>query len=194
MFNNLFQNVSYVNIFIAAVVFLAGLYVAPAVVEKKMNWLLVYPRWMGRIMERYFSASWGFLPVFLIILFLNNVSLFGGFLSGFLIVLPLLGVFLTGLNVSVIAYDLMGWQGVWQILVNPVAWLEFPAAWISYALGFRLAEAAIHSQSVSRTFFEFKQLLPIYLKYVFPLLFVAALLESFLIMLAERYKGPDDPQ
>lgn len=188
MFSDLFRQISFVHIFLSAILFMAGIYLAPYAVEKNIRWLLAYPRWIARLMEKYFNTRWGFLTLFLLIFSLNNLSLFTGFLSGFLVVLPVLIAFLTGFHVAVIGYDMMGWKGIWHLLVNPVAWLEFPAAWISLALGFRLAQAVVVYQDGTLVWNTFRMLLPLYFNYVFTLLLIAALLESALIRFAEKHK------
>ena len=188
MFTDLFNALPFYHIFIAAILFLAGIYIAPTIVEKKINWLLIYPRWVARLIEKYFSARWGFLQLFFIILFLNNFSLFMGYLSGFTIILPYIIAFLTGFHVAVVGYDLMEWQGIWHLLVNPVAWLEFPASWISFAMGIQISTVIVRTGSYGSSMQVFNQLLPLYLKYVFILLTVAALLESVLIKWAEKFK------
>ncbi len=188
MFSDLFAQIDFIHIFIAAFLFVIGIYIAPIIVDKNIKWLLVYPRWVARLMEKYFSDRWGFLPLFLIILALNNLSLFTGFLSGYLIIFPFLFALLTGFNVAVVGYDLMGWQGIWHLLVNPVAWLEFPAAWISFGLGIRLASVTAATLNWQTAGEIFMMLLPLYLKYVFTLLLIAALLESGLIRWAAQYK------
>jgi hypothetical protein len=123
-----------------------------------------------------------------LILFLNNISLFTGFISGFLFFPTVILIFLTGLHVAVIGYDLMGWEGIWHLLVNPVAWIEFPAAWISFGLGLRLSTEWISKGSMSQVLDIFYQLAPLYFKYVFSLLVIAGIIESFLIIFAERHK------
>jgi len=188
MFIDLFEKLHFVYIFIAALLFFAGIYFAPTIVEKKINWLLVYPRWVTKIIEKYFSPRWGFILLFIIILLLNNLSLFSGFISGFVIILPFLFAFLTGLNVAIVGYDLLGWQGIWHLLVNPVAWLEFPAAWISFGMGIKISVKIIYTHRFLEAYQLLKQLFPIYLKYVLVLLVLAALLESGLIIWAEKHK------
>lgn len=188
MLSDLFAQLHFVYIFVSSVLFLAGIYVAPSIVERDIHWLLRYPRWVAGLMEKYFSGSWGFLPIFLLILLLNNISLFIGFASGFLIVLPLILAFLTGFHVAVIGYDLLGWQGIWQMLMNPVAWLEFPAAWISFALGLRLSGEWLQSGGLHAVIGRFILLVPLYFKYVFMLLLLAALIESLMIVVAEKNK------
>ncbi|NOX37114.1 MAG: stage II sporulation protein M [Calditrichaeota bacterium] len=189
---DLFDLINYTYFFLSAVLFLGGIYVAPNVVEKNIGFLLKYPRWMRRVMERYFTRKYPFLVLFTIIFLLNNLSLFTSFLSGFILIGPPIAAFLTGLNVAIVSYDMMGWRGIWQILVNPVAWLEFPAAWISFAMGFRLAEAFWLHHSWATVQEQFWILLPVYGKYVMVLLFIAALLESGLIVLAERMNDEEE--
>jgi len=186
MFSELFEAVNYTYFFISAVLFLVGINTGPVVVEKNIRWLMAYPLKMKRLMEKYFKTKRAFLILFLIIFSLNNLSLFTSFLSGFLVILPPVAAFITGLNVSIISFELMGWQGIWQILVNPVAWLEFPAAWLSFALGFRLAQSVTIGGGLSNAVDEFVILLPIYFKFVFTLLILAALLEAALIVFAEK--------
>jgi hypothetical protein len=188
MFNELFENLPFIHVFISAFLFLLGIYVAPIIVEKKITWLLIYPRWIARLIQQYFSARWGFLPLFGIILILNNISLFLGFVSGFTVILPYLMAFLTGFHVAVVGYDLMAWQGIWHLLVNPVAWLEFPAAWISFGMGMRLSISIILTRGYSDASGLFYQLLPVYLKYVLSILIIAALIESALIRWADKFK------
>jgi len=188
MLTDLLEQLHFAYIFAAALLFFFGIYLAPIIVEKKINWLLIYPRWVAGVIEKYFSTRWGFIPLFIIILALNNLSLFSGFLSGFTIFFPFIMAFLTGLHVAIIGYDIMGWQGIWQLLVNPVAWLEFPAAWLSFGMGIRVSIALINTKSFYSTFQFFQRLLPLYFKYVFILLILAAMLESGLIIWAEKHK------
>ena len=192
MISDLFEHLHFVYIFSAAILFFLGLYLAPTIVEKKINWLLIYPRWVARVIEKYFSIRWGFLPLFIIIFVLNNISLFSGFISGFTILLPIFMAFLTGLHVAIVGYDILGWQGIWQLLVNPVAWLEFPAAWLSFGMGIRISTILLETKSYSKAFSIFEDLLPLYFKYVFFLLLLAALLETGLIIWADKHKDDLD--
>ena len=191
MFNDLFQQVHYAYIFCAATLFIAGIYVAPNIVEKNIKWLLVYPRWVSRLIEKYFSTNWGFLTIFFIVFILNNFSLFTGFISGFLVICPFIFAFLTGFHVAVIGYDLMGWKGIWYLLINPVAWFEFVAAWINFGMGIKLAISVITGSSTDQESI-LHLLLPLYLKYVMVLLLVAAILESSFILWAQKHKNNHD--
>jgi len=188
MITDLLEQLHFAYIFVAALLFFLGIYLAPIIVEKKINWLLIYPRWVAKVIEKYFSTRWGFIALFIIILVLNNLSLFSGFISGFTVIFPFIMAFLTGLHIAIVGYDIMGWQGIWQLLVNPVAWLEFPAAWLSFGMGIRISTVLVITKSFPTTLQYFKNLLPLYFKYVFLLLLFAALLESGLIIWAERHK------
>lgn len=192
MFNGLIQAIDLKYVISSALLFMFGLYLGPAAVEKELTFLLRYPRAMMRLMERYFKPDYNFITVFLIILILNNISLFGSFVSGFLIIGPPVAAFLTGFNVAVISFEMLGWRGIWHILLNPVAWLEFPAAWISFALGFELAKIQLTGFDWHNALKAFESLWPVYMKYVFVLLLFSAVLETALIVFARRF--PDEEE
>ncbi len=130
------------------------------------------------------------LLVFFIIFGLNNLSLASAFLSGLLIILPPFIAFLTGFNIGVMSYEMMGWRGIWQILVNPVAWLEFPAAFISFSFAHQLAEAQLMFRDWGYTSGMLMELGYLYFKYVFFLLLAAAVIETILIYFSRKI--PDD--
>ncbi len=186
-----FELVSFGYFFLSATLFLMGIYLAPTIVEKDIRLLLWYPRKMRRLMEKIMARKLPAVLIFLLIFTLNNFSLFSSFLSGFLVIGPLVSAFLTGMNVAIVSYEMMGWQGVWQILVNPVAWLEFPAAWMSFAMGMKVGLATL-SGGWTGGVTEFELLLPYYLKLVVLLLFIAGILETALIRIMERLQPPDD--
>jgi hypothetical protein len=192
MLQDLFQTVDPVYLFLSALLFMIGIYLGPVAAEREMTFLLKYPRWMLNLMNRYFKSDYNFLIIFLLILFLNNLSLFSSVISGFLVIGPPLAAFLTGFNVAVISFEMMGWRGVWHILMNPVAWLEFPAAWISFSLGFELAKKQVTQFNWEAAFELFKSLWPVYFKYVFALLFLAAVLETVMIVFIRRFPGEDE--
>jgi len=190
MLEELLQALDLSYFFLSALLFMIGIYAGPHAAEKEITFLLKYPRWMLRLMQRYFKPDYPFPVIFLLIFLLNNLSLFGSFVSGFLVIVPPLAAFLTGFNVAVIMFEMMGWRGIWQILVNPVAWLEFPASWISFSLGFRLAEAQLARFQLQETLAFFRELWPVYFKYVGGMLLLAAALETLLIIIARRF--PED--
>ncbi len=192
MFNDLFEIVNPAYFYLSAMLFVIGIYCAPIAVEKEIDFLLQYPRWIFRMMEHYFKTGLGFWVTFLLILVLNNISLFSSFLFGFLIITPPLFAFLTGFNVAVISFDIGGWKGIAQIFLNPIAWLEFPAAWLSFSMSFKLAEVQLEKADLAVTAEMFAGLSPLYLKYIFTVLICAALLEAAFIILTRRLEKEDE--
>lgn len=190
MVEDFLQALNWPYFFLSALLFMIGIYAGPCAVEKELSLLLKYPRWMLRLMQRYLKPDYPFPVIFLLIFLLNNLSLFSSFVSGFLVIFPPLTAFLTGFNMAVIMFEMMRWRGIWQILVNPVAWLEFPASWISFSLGFQLAETQLRRFQWPETLALFRELWPVYFKYVGGLLLLAAALETLLIVMARRF--PED--
>ncbi len=186
MFSDLIEAVDFTYFFLSALLFFAGMYFGPVAVEKDIQWLLRYPRWLLRLTQRYFTENMSAFAIFLLIFVLNNLSMMTGFLSGLLVVLPPVAAFLTGFNVAVVSFELLGWKGIWQVLINPVAWLEFPAAFISFSMAFSLAEAHLIDSSWHYVFSTLNALWPLYLKYVVTLLVAAAGLETGLIVLGRH--------
>jgi uncharacterized membrane protein SpoIIM required for sporulation len=170
--------------------FFCGIYIAPTAVDRNLTFLLRYPRWMLKITKRYMSKNSNILLVFFIIFGLNNLSLVSAILSGLLIILPPFVAFFTGFNIGVMSYEMMGWRGIWQILVNPVAWLEFPAAFFSFSFAHQLAEAQLMFRDWGYTSSVLTKLGFLYFKYLFFILLAAAVLEAILIY--HSRKLPDD--
>ncbi len=193
MFSDLFDSIRPIYFFISAIIFLGGIYAGPLIVEKEWNLLLKYPRWIFHLIQRYLNVRFRFFYLFLLIIILNNISLFGSFASGFLVIVPPVAAFLTGFNVAVITFDIAGWKGIWHMLFNPVAWLEFPAAWLSFSMGFQLAEVQLYHWNWLMTYQLFLTLSELYLKYAFTLLVIAALVETAMIIIAQKYENGEGP-
>lgn len=189
MLGDLWRVIDLHYLILSALLFLIGMYVGPTAVERDITFLLKYPRWMFGIMRRWVEHRRGFGKIFLLIFLANNLSLFSSFASGLVIVGPVLAAFMTGFNVAVISFDLMGWRSLWFTLINPVAWLEFPAAWLSFALGFKLAEYQWLHGDFTATWQYLLSLLPVYGKYVMSLLLIAAVLETAIIVATDRLSG-----
>lgn len=186
MFADFFETIDFTYFFLSVMLFFAGIYLGPSAVDRNLDFLLRYPRWILRMTRRYFTDGLNIMAVFLIIFSLNNFSLVTSFLSGVLVVLPPFAAFFTGFNVAVMSYEMMGWRGIWQILMNPVAWLEFPAAFISFSLAHQLAEAQLMFSDWQHTLNLLTDLWPFYLKYVFTLLLAAAILETSIILYGRK--------
>ena len=124
----------------------------------------------------------GYLKLFLLILILNSTSLFFNLISGLGVVLPIIFGVLIGMNVGIIAYKEGGIKAMISMFVTPNALFELPAAWLSISAGIRLGwEMIARDANISLIF---SQCLLIYLHFILPLLFIAALLESAFIYIA----------
>jgi len=165
---------------VSAVLFFAGFVASYPVTTHNISALTWYPLRIWRSVREAVSPDDPWLRLFLFLLSFNATSLLVNFLSGFLVVLPPVFAFLLGLNVGVISVEEAGLTGLVAVLVNPVAWLELPAAWISLAVGTQLGLEVV-SGGVSNAVSEFPELTEVYLYVVLPLLVVAALLEATLI-------------
>jgi uncharacterized membrane protein SpoIIM required for sporulation len=172
---------------VSALLFAVGYVVSYPVVLYGIKPLTWYPL---RVWERVRAAVSPDDPwhrIFAFLLVFNSVSLLVNLLSGLLVVLPPVFALLLGLNVGVIATEEAGVAGLVGIVVNPVAWLELPAAWTSLALGFQLAGVVLGAEPVSP---GFMRLAGVYVAVVLPLLVAAALVEATLIRLtAEKTPG-----
>ena len=189
---NLADNLNLAYLFLSAILFFVGIYLGPVAVDRQWTALLRYPRWLFALVERWIRGRHQFLWLFPAIFLLNNISLCSSFLAGLLVFPAPLLAFFTGFNVSVVTYDIMRWRGIWMMLTNPVAWLEFPAAWISFALGFQLAEHQLRNGFNPFLPAELPTLMLLYLSYVALLLLLAAALEAGMISFMQHRADQDD--
>ena len=170
------------NLFgLAVVLFTMGIVVGPKVVERNLRFLIAYPLWMYKKLEKILQRKPALIRLFIIIFIFNSTSLFISFVSGFTCFLPFLFAFLTGLNVAVITFKVSGKMGLASIFLNPVALFELPAVWIGLSLGMNLGLEVLHPMlgiSLSQVFSE---LLDVYFFVVLPLLFISGLLEAAMI-------------
>ena len=168
-------------VFLAAVLFFAGLLSAPWVVRRKIRVLLWYPLWVWHRIQHWVQPHDPFLRMMLVILCLNATSLLVNILSGLLGVVPFVFSCLVGLHVGVIVIEETGRLHLLGMLLNPVACLELPATWISLSLGIELGLFQLDALSpvkglpfLGRGFF-------VYAVLILPMLLIAAFLEVLLI-------------
>lgn len=148
-----------------------------------------YPLWIWRHVREWLSPGDPWIKLFLFLFGFNATSLFVNFVAGYVVVLPFVLIFLLGLNLGVISIEEAGGYGVVALIVlNPVAWLELPAAWTAATLGIQLGRTVLVG-GLGDGFVVFPELLNVYLVVVLPLLFMAALLESSLIWLLGSEEG-----
>ncbi len=165
---------------VSAVLFFAGVAVSYPVAKREVSLLTAYPLWIWKRVHESISPDDPWLKLFVFLLTFNATSLLVNFLSGFFVILPPVFAFLLGLNIGVISVEEAGATGLGAMLLNPVAWLELPAAWVSLAIGTQLGIATA-SGGLSGALAVFPELAEVYLYIVLPLLLAAALLEATLI-------------
>ena len=168
-------------VLLSAVLFVAGLFAAPVVAEREIKLLLRYPLWIWRRIRCWLRPDDPFLKMVVIITCLNGTSLLVNIISGLFIVLPVLFAFLIGLHVGVIVMEETGGLTPLGMLLNPVAFLELPATWISLSLGMEIGLFQLRHFSFWGTLPLLRQGLVIYGTLILPLLLLAALTEVLLI-------------
>ena len=127
--------------------------------------------------------SWIIFIAFFFVIFINNA--FTCFLN--VITGPLLGIF--PLFSAVINGGLLGWLAheegliVFAVIV-PHGMFELPAYFFSVAIGLKLAREALKPKRERQLRIKLGEGLRVYLRLIIPLLFIAALIESGLIVLS----------
>ena len=179
------------TIILAALLFFIGYVLAPTVYYKKVKWLTAYPFFIIHLMDKYFKKNWPALTIFSVIFGLNSISLFINLLSGWGILLPFILIIYTGLNIGVVMYHTLEGKFYYASLLNPVAILELPAAWISVAMGIQFGLNRISSLSLYETI-SFSKYVDYFLYTVLPLLFIAAIIETVLIIVARKQEADVD--
>jgi len=167
----------------SAVLFAAGVVASYPIAVLELRSLTWYPLWVWKKVRDALSPEDPWLKLFVFLLVFNSVSLLVNVLSGFLVVGPPAFALLLGMNLGVISVEEAGAAGIpLMVLLNPVAWLELPAAFVSLAVGMQLATVIVEKGLVAGAY-SFPELFNAYLFVVLPLLLSAALLESTLIRL-----------
>jgi len=176
----------------SALLFIVGTAVSYPVASRELRFLTWYPLWIWKKVRDLLSPEDPWLKLFVFLFVFNSVSLLANLLSGFLIVGPPVFAFLLGMNLGVISVEEAGAAGIpLMILLNPVAWIELPAAFVSLAAGMQLATSIFEEGFITGVSI-FPELFETYLFVVLPLLLVAALLESTLIRFLSPAPGGVD--
>jgi hypothetical protein len=166
---------------LAALLFFLGLMSSVVVVRRENKLLLWYPLWIWRCIQRWVRPRDPFIRMVVTIFCLNATSLLANILSGLLGVLPFVFAYLVGLHVGVIVVVETGRLNLVTMLLNPVAFLELPATWISLSLGMELGLVQIGALSAGEVFPLLRRSLSAYGLLIVPLLLAAAFLEVSVI-------------
>lgn len=188
-----FEALDFQVFLVSALLFFVGYVFAPTVLYKKIGFLTAYPLFIAGIMEKYAKKEINLVLLFSIILVINTLSMLVNLISGFGLVLPVVFSIFMGINMGVIIYHQFNGQMFYVSLINPVAMIELPCAWISFSLAIQYA---IGQVMPSERFAEVSmtEYLNYFLYTIIPLLIIADIIEVGLIRLSQKIDGPDDDQ
>jgi len=173
---------------ISVLLFFIGYALAPTAYYKKYKWLLAYPFFIIHLMEKHFKRDWPAPLIFLVILTLNSLSLYFNLLSGWIVFLPYFVIIYLGLNVGVIIYHTLEGKFFYLSLFNPVALIELPAAWISITMAIQFS---LGRYIDTLPIISFMQYTVYFLQTIIPILVLAGIIETALIVYSRRYEKED---
>jgi len=173
--------------FISALLFFIGYAFAPTAYYKKINWLTIYPLYIIKLMDRFFKRKHHPLKLFFTILALNTASLLINLLSAWGIILPFLVVIYLGVNIGVVMYHSLDGKFYYLGLINPVALLELPAAWLSITMSIQFSLTNFFNNS-ELAVVEFSTYLLYFLYTIIPVLVIAGIIETILISIKTKDK------
>jgi uncharacterized membrane protein SpoIIM required for sporulation len=170
--------------------FFIGYVLAPTAYYKKITWLTAYPFFIINLIEKHFNQDWHPLKIFLVLLVLNTVSLFLNLVSAYGIILPLLFSIYLGVNLGIVMYHTLEGKHYYLSLFNPVALIELPAAWLSFTMAIQFS-ATHYFKLDGIVEVSFIQYIYYFLITVLPLLIIAGIIETGLIVVAKKFENKD---
>ncbi len=175
-----------IQIFIISILlFFVGYAIAPTAYYKKIKWLTAYPFFIIKLMDDFFKKKHQPLKIFFILFTLNTFSLFLNLISAWGILLPFIFVLYMGLNIGVVMYHSLEGKFYYIGLLNPVAILELPAAWLSITMAMQFSLQHFLNISFLPTI-GFLQYVDYFLYTIIPLLVLAGIIETILIVKNEK--------
>ena len=184
-FLEVFQVINTQIFIISVLLFFMGYAFAPTAYYKKIKWLTAYPFYIIKLMDQFFKKQHHPLKIFIILFSLNVTSLLLNILSAWGIILPYIFVLYMGLNIGIVMYHSLEGRFYYLGLLNPVAILELPAAWLSIAMAVQFSMTRFF-QVTNLPVVEFSHYLKYFLYTVIPLLLIAGTLETILIVVAVK--------
>ncbi len=175
-----------IQIFIISILlFFVGYAIAPTAYYKKIKWLTAYPFFIIKLMDTFFEKKHQPLKIFFILFTLNTFSLFLNLISAWGILLPFIFVLYMGLNIGVVMYHSLEGKFYYIGLLNPVAILELPAAWLSITMAMQFSLQHFLNISFLPTI-GFLQYVDYFFYTIIPLLLLAGIIETLLIVKSEK--------
>jgi len=194
MLDQFFESLKLINLQIflfSALLFMVGYALAPTVHFKKIKWLLAYPLWIERVLEKILGEKWNSLLMFLFIFILNVISLFIDLLSGLILFIPLIMALWMGLNIGIVTYNMLNGRFFYSALFNPVTLFELPAAFISLTLAFQLNLASLNTTLFVLNDVSFSLYFNTFIILVIPLLIISGIIETIALHVSKNFDDKD---
>ena len=189
-FSEVFKVINLQVYLFSVLLFFSGYAFAPTAYYKKIKWLTAYPFFIINLIEKHFNQDWPPFKIFIVILLLNSVSLFMNLVSAFGVVLPILFSIYLGINLGIVMYHTLEGKHYYLSLFNPVALIELPAAWLSFAMAIQFS-ARNYFNITGIADVSFYQYVSYFLITVIPLLIVAGIIETGLIVVAKKFENKE---
>ena len=174
--------------------FFVGYTLAPFVYYRQIKFLLAYPLWVARKLDKIATKNWPPLILFTFIFCINVFSLFVDLISGFVPALPFIFAVWTGLNIGVITYHTLEGKFYYVSLLNPVAIFELPAAFVAFSLAIEFNCQKLNCTVFNQTISSFHPYLKSFIFIVIPLLVLAGIIETFAIRLAHKIEKEEEEE
>jgi hypothetical protein len=184
-FLEIFHVINAQILIISILLFFVGYAIAPTAYYKKIKWLTAYPFFIIKLMDAFFKKKHHPLKIFFILFTLNTLSLFLNLISAWGILLPFIFVLYMGLNIGVVMYHSLEGKFYYIGLLNPVAILELPAAWLSITMAMQFSLQHYLNISFLPTI-SFLKYVDYFLYTIIPLLLLAGIIETILIVKNEK--------
>jgi len=188
MIDNFFEIFRIINLQIylfSILLFFLGYVFAPTAYYKKIKWLTVYPFFIVNLIEKHFNQDWHPLKIFTVILLLNFLSLFLNLVSAYGVILPVIFSIYLGINLGIVMYHTLEGKHYYLSLFNPVALIELPAAWLSFAMAIQFSATHYFKIDGIATV-SFDQYIYYFFITVLPLLIIAGIIETGLIVVTKK--------
>ena len=193
MINAFFEVFHIINLQVylfSILLFFTGYALAPTAYYKKIKLLTAYPLFIINLIDKHFNNDWHPLKIFVVIVLLNSISLFLNLLSAYGIILPVIFSIYLGINLGVVMYHSLHGKHYYLSLLNPVALIELPAAWLSFSMALQFS--ATNYFNISGLLqVTFSQYTFYFIITVLPILIIAAIIETALIVFAKKFEGKD---
>ncbi len=187
IYTELFDTINLQIYLFSVLLFFVGYALAPTAYYKKIKWLTSYPFFIINLIEKHFNQDWHPFKIFLVLLVLNSASLFLNLVSAYGIILPLMFSIYLGINLGIVMYHTLEGKHYYLGLFNPVAIIELPAAWLSFTMAIQFS-AAQYFNVDGITVVSFNQYCYYFLITVIPMLIVAGIIETGIIVVAKQFE------